>query len=263
MSEADAVDESSGPVTVASLLRELRALGVEPGGVLLVHASLSSLGWVCGGEHAVVLALEEAVGPDGTLVMPAFSAHLSDPAEWSKPPVPKAWWPVIREHLPPFDPWRTPTRGMGAVADCFRAHPDVRRSRHPQHSFAARGPHAERITADHALDDGLGERSPLTRLYELDARVLLLGVGHDRNSSLHLAEYRADWLGTTADKSGVPTSEGWVTLTEQHTDGEDFEEIGAAFADEAIGRVGAAEARLFRQRAAVDFAAAWISGNRR
>jgi len=263
MSEAGAVDDSSGPVTAASLLRDLRALGVEPGEVLLVHASLSSLGWVCGGEHAVVLALEDAVGPDGTLVMPAFSAHLSEPAEWSNPPVPEAWWPAIRDNLPPFDPRRTPTRGIGRIADCFRAHPEARRSLHPQHSFAARAARAERITADHPLDDGLGEDSPLGRLYELDAHVLLLGVGHTSNSSLHLAEYRAEWPGKRVEENGAPTEQGWTTLNEKHTDGDDFGRIGDAFIDETTGRVGAATARLFRQRAAVDFAVEWISAHRR
>ena len=67
------------PVTIASLTRDLRSLGVKPGAVLLVHSSLSSLGWVSGASAAVVLALEEAVGPRGTIVMPS-QTDLSDPA---------------------------------------------------------------------------------------------------------------------------------------------------------------------------------------
>src|SRR5690349_7103098 len=60
-------------------------------------------------------------------------------------------------------------------------------------SFAAWGRHALPITANHALDYGLGEHSPLARLYDLDGSVLLLGVGYERRTSLHLAEYRAPY----------------------------------------------------------------------
>jgi aminoglycoside 3-N-acetyltransferase len=144
---------------------------------------------VAGGAHAVVLALQEVVGPAGTVVMPTHS-YLTDPATWHDPPVSEAWWPVIRQHLPAFDPALTPTRGMGAIVECFRHTSGVRRSAHPSVSFAAFGPHAQMVLADHSLDDDLGEGSPLARVYDLDGQVLLLGVGHDNNTSLHLAEYR-------------------------------------------------------------------------
>jgi aminoglycoside 3-N-acetyltransferase len=118
--ELDSVRASSAPVTRAGLAADLGRLGVRPGGVLLVHSSLSALGWVCGGAQAVVEALLDALGPDGTLVVPAHSNHNSDPAGWSNPPVPESWWPAIREHMPAYDPQRTPALHMGAVADTVR-----------------------------------------------------------------------------------------------------------------------------------------------
>ena len=112
--EADLIARSErGPVTVEMLVADLTALGVEPGMALLLHSSLSSLGWVCGGPQAVIVALETVLGPAGTLVVPTHSGANSDPAAWVAPPVPEAWWPVIRSSMPAYDPHLTPTRGMG------------------------------------------------------------------------------------------------------------------------------------------------------
>lgn len=178
------------PHTRALLATQLRDLGVRPGGIVLVHAGLRGLGFLCGGPEAVVLALRDVLGPEGTIVVPTHTSDNSDPAGWSNPPVPADWWPVIRGEMPGFDPAVTPSRFMGALAELVRTWPGARRSDHPQVSFAALGPAAERIVADHALADMLGAGSPLARLYDLDAEVLLLGVDHGHNTSLHLAEYR-------------------------------------------------------------------------
>ena len=134
--------------------------------------------------------LLDALGPDGTLVVPTHTSGNSDPASWANPPVPEDWWPVIREQMPAFDPRITPSPHMGAIAEVVRTWPGACRSGHPQVSFAAVGPQAEAVTAGHALESGFGERSPLGRVHELDGDVLLLGAGHGSNSSLHLAEHR-------------------------------------------------------------------------
>ena len=151
------VSETETPATVASLQADLRALGVTPGMVVLVHSSLSAMGWVCGGPVAVILALQKALGPDGTLVMPTHSGDLTEPSRWESPPVPESWWPVIREAMPAFDPDLTPTRAMGTIPETFRKQRGVLRSVHPHVSFSARGPRAEEITGNHSLANGLGE----------------------------------------------------------------------------------------------------------
>ncbi|HAS12778.1 MAG TPA: AAC(3) family N-acetyltransferase, partial [Acidimicrobiaceae bacterium] len=88
MSEADAVALVDRPAAVDDLFADLRSLGVAEGATVLVHSSLSRLGYICGGAQAVVAALLQAVGPDGTVAMPTHSSNLSDPAAWVNPPVP-------------------------------------------------------------------------------------------------------------------------------------------------------------------------------
>lgn len=246
---------------------DLRTLGVTDGSVLLVHSSLSRLGWVCGGAVAVVQALLDVLGPGGTLVVPAHTAGNSDPAAWGNPPVPRDWWPVVREQMPAFDPRFTPTAGMGAVAELVRTWPGALRSDHPQSSFAAVGPLADQITAGHALESGMGEESPLGRLYDLDARVLLLGSGHENNSSFHLAEYRVPRprRGQAAGAVATPSGRRWTVYDDVALDSGDFDALGAAFdatGATRVGTVGSAQARLMRQRDAVDFAVGWLPANR-
>ena len=260
----DVVKASQRPATVASLTAEIAALGIQPGDTVVVHASLSRLGWVAGGAQAVVLALEAVTG-HGTLVMPTHSSDYSDPVHWSNPPVPAEWIPIIQAEMPAFDPALTPTLAMGAIAECFRHLPGVLRSNHPTVSFAARGPLAGTITADHQLAEGLGERSPLARLYDVDAWVLLLGVDHASNTSLHLAEYRADIPRAQVLQGSPVMVEGqrrWVEYAEIEDHAEDFASIGEGFAAasgaERRGPVGSGLARLARQRDLVDYAVGWL-----
>jgi len=270
MTEQDAVARAGAPATVESLQADLAALGLAPGMTVLVHCSLSRLGWICGGPVALILALEGRLGPTGTLMMPTHSADLSDPANWNHPPVPEAWWPLIREHMPAFDPDLTPTRQMGVLAETFRKQPGVRRSAHPQVSFAAWGANAERLTADHTLEANLGDGSPLARLYDLDGHVLLLGVGHGNNTSLHLAEYRARYPNRRTIRTGAPVmvdgARRWVSFDDVDWDDSDFPDIGAAFDQEVglarRGRVGTGEAILLPQRPLIDFAVGWMERNR-
>jgi aminoglycoside 3-N-acetyltransferase len=258
-----------GPVTVDMLVGDLSDLGVRPGMTVLLHSSLSALGWVCGGPPAVIDALESRLGPGGTLVVPTHSGNNSDPALWVAPPVPESWWPVIRSSMPAFDRQRTPTRAMGAIADSVLRHPRMHRSDHPQVSFAAVGHHAKEITAGHRIDEQLGITSPLGRIYDLEGSVLLLGVGHDRNTSIHLAEYLATWPSKHSRQQGaavlVDGERRWVDFTDLAIDAGDFPAIGAAF--EATGStrrraVGHTTAALMPQRPLVDFAVRWITDHR-
>ncbi|MET8309427.1 AAC(3) family N-acetyltransferase [Micromonospora sp. NPDC005173] len=260
--------DAGTPGTRRSLAAQLRLLGVRPGATLLVHAALRPLGFVCGGPQAVVLALRDALGPDGTLVVPTHTPDNSDPAQWRNPPVPADWWPLIRAEMPGFDPAVTPSRYMGVLAETVRGWPGALRSSHPQVSFAALGPAAEQVMAGHDRADMLGEGSPLARLHDLDADVLLLGVDHGVNTSMHLAEYRRPSPPRERLGGAVRTADGgreWVWWQDVRLDETDFGALGRdleATGAVRIGPVGTGTGRLMRQRAAVDFAVHWLARNR-
>ena len=258
MAESDSINKSKTPNTRKSIVRDLQNLGLHPGMTIITHSSLSALGWVCGGAITVVQALMDVITLDGTLVMPTHSADYSEPSFWKNPPVPSSWLETIRESMPGFDPKVTPTRGMGVIAETFRSFSDVQRSYHPSSSFSAWGKHAGAITRSHGLEDSLGENSPLARIYDLNGSILLLGVGHEVNTSMHLAECRIPEV--TRLTQGGPVFEGgkrlWKCYQDVDYNIEPFRQIGRDFEQSHSvhkGYIGAANASLMKQRALVDF----------
>lgn len=252
------------PRTRQSIKMDLEALGITPGMNILVHSSLSSLGWTNGGAISVIQALMDVVTKDGTIIMPSQSTDLSDPSEWQYPPVPEEWWQEIRDTMPAFHPAYTPVRGMGKIVEVFRHFPDVSRSSHPAYSFVAWGKNKSVILTEHSLTFGLGEQSPLARLYELDAVVLFIGVGYNTNTCFHLAEYRTP--SPTVITKAAPIMENnervWKLYQELDFQEYHFDEIGRAFEQACpvvLGNIGSATSRLFSLKEAVDFAQNWLT----
>jgi aminoglycoside 3-N-acetyltransferase len=153
----------------AELVDQLRALDLEEGGVLVVHTSFRKVRPVEGGPAGLIEALRIAVGPEGTIVMPSWGG----------------------DDDTPFDPTTTPvTPDLGVTADLFWRLPGVLRSSHPM-AFAALGLQAATILADPLPRPPHRPESPIGRSHDLDARILLLGVGHDANTTIHLGEILA------------------------------------------------------------------------
>ncbi|GFE86964.1 AAC(3)-IV family aminoglycoside N-acetyltransferase [Steroidobacter agaridevorans] len=226
----------------AEVTAQLRRLGVKRGGVLLVHTSFRAVRPIERGPSGLIDALREAVGPEGTLVMPSWT-ELDDE---------------------PFDALTTPTaRDLGVVAQTFWRGPGVRRSDH-FHAFAAEGPQAAVVTADPLPLPPHIPASPVGRVHDLDGQVLLLGVGHDANTTLHLAELMA----------GVPyrTPSYCTVLENGRATRVDYGENNHccarfALADDWLrvrglqteGRVGQAHSRLSRARDIVRVALEYLS----
>jgi aminoglycoside 3-N-acetyltransferase len=227
-------------ISQQDLTRQLRGLGVTSGGVLVVHTAFSKVAPVEGGPQGLIAALRGALGPHGTLVMPSMT-HEDDQ---------------------PFDVTASSCIEMGIVADTFWRLPGVQRSNNP-HAFAAAGPHAALIVAPHPLDVPHGLDSPVGRVYELDGQVLLLGVGHGANTTVHLAEniagvryrrvyhvtvleagraVRYDYAETDHCCENFALMDGWLEREER----------------QQRGVVGHGEARLMRARAVVDVATAHL-----
>lgn len=247
----------------------LKRAGLQKGDAVIVHTSLGKIGYVCGGAQAVIEALTGVVGEDGTIMMPTQSWKNLDPETGVHWDADKADWDGIRENWPAYDKALTPTNTMGAVAEMFRSWPGVVRSDHPARSFSAWGKYAEYLTQNHDLSDIFGDTSPLGKFYELDGKVLLIGVGHDKNTSIHLADARAAYPGkhTCIEHSAV-TENGkrvWKAYETLFVDGEDFTEIGADFEaahDVHTVAIGETELKIMKQRELVDFAVEWIEKNR-
>jgi aminoglycoside 3-N-acetyltransferase len=247
------------PKTEKSLRQDLLTIGVEREMTLMVHSSLSSIGWVVGGPSTVVRALLDVMGGQGTLAMPAATPHCADPARWSAPKVPDAWLEEVREALPVFDPQTTPTT-LGAIAETFRIWPGTLRSYHPLESVCARGALASEITREHSLAFSEGRGGPFGKLYDLDSWILLLGVGFNRCTALHFAESLVEKRRTTTVR--FPTLDGgrrvWLEVPNVADDNDThFPIIGKEYlaAGQAkVGSIGDAQSTLFSMRDLVDFA---------
>ncbi|WNR46835.1 AAC(3) family N-acetyltransferase [Paenibacillus roseipurpureus] len=151
-------------LTQQALIESFRRIGIQQGKPIVVHSSLRSLGPVDGGADTVLDALLAYLGKDGLLIMPTFTYD-----------------------NPGFDPDKSKSL-TGALTEVFRKRSPSVRSLHPTHSVAASGKEAARICEGHHQVPGLGIDSPLDRAAKEGGGVLLIGVGHTSNSTIHVGE---------------------------------------------------------------------------
>ena len=265
MTEFDLIEKTRSFQSKHTLKTQLSELGISAGDALMVHSSMNSLGWVAGGPQAVVEALMETVTKDGTIVMPAQSADNSEPSYWMLPPVPEEWHQPIRDSWPAYDPYLTPRRGMGKIAECFHRHPETIRSPHPAHSFMAWGKHAEDWMCNHPVEESFSDKSPLGKMMEADVKVLLIGVGYDSCTALHLSEYRQEDITYSPQGSAMMINgqREWKTYMMADVDSERFPQIGKAFESEhpdawVCGKLGQGDVKLIEMKPLVEYGVEWL-----
>jgi aminoglycoside 3-N-acetyltransferase len=263
--EKKRLGQCSMPVTVKSMKEELRRLGVERQMTLIPHISLSSIGWVCGGVQAVLEALMESVGLEGNLLFPSYTGYNSDPSQWKYPPIPEDWWGTIYEELPAYHKDLSPPSGMGKVVEGFRCVEGVKRSNHPRSSFLSWGRDSSYLVSHEGYDFPFGVDGPLGRAYELDARILMVGVNYTILNSFYLAYFLAKIQDKpTENCRAVVMKKGkrcWVAYRDYPRNTRMFQDVFDSFIEErqpAEGVVGTAPYRLIPQRQLVDYARAWL-----
>lgn len=229
-------------VTGEQIAGDIRALGVRPGDLLLVHSSLSRIGRVPGGAEAAARGLVESVSPGGTVFVPTFNYGQL-----------------------PYDPLTTPSLA-GAITDAFWRLPGALRSLHPTHPVAAVGPGAAEILLGHERATPFGRGSPLWRLWERNCRVLLIGCDHVANSMIHVAEesenlpYLQRTRATKALRGG-----NWVEeIVRCPGDSRGFNKVDATLRASGWvidGAVGAARVLLMRAADIVEAARGMLRGD--
>lgn len=263
--------------TRRSLAADLRALGIGPGDIIMAHASLRSVGPVVSGADAVIAAILDAAGPDGTLM--AYTDWEADIWDLDEAPDDLRLSVLtaragIRDDALPFDPRASRAmRENGALMELVRTTPGAIRSANPGASCAAIGAKAGWLTADHALDYGYGVASPFAKLVEAKGKVLTLGAANDHMTLLHHAEHLAQvpdkrvlrietpllvdgeprWRWIEEFNTGVPVAPGlaedcFATLVD------DFLATGRG----RTGNIGRAPSVLVRADEIVHFAVDWI-----
>ncbi|MDJ0791009.1 MAG: AAC(3) family N-acetyltransferase [Acidimicrobiia bacterium] len=258
--------------SIDDLASDLRALGVEHGSVLMVHASLKAIGPVEDGARSVLAAIRAAIGDDGTMLM-VLGAR--DDWAWVNDR-PEDLRPGLLADAEPFDALTTPADpDVGVLAEVFRTAPDTLVSDHPEGRFAASGPAAEALLSDVPWDDYYGASSPLERLVASEGQVLRLGADLDTATILHYAEF----LAPVADKRRVrrcrrvATPSGpeirWVETLDDSAGIVDFDSDEDYFAviltayletGRAVqGRVGGARSELIAAGDLVEFGVVWMA----
>lgn len=276
MDETDLLRRSDGPVTRSGLGRDLAALGLGDGDVVMFHTRMSAIGYVAGGAPTVIGALRDVVGPRGTLMV---TCGWNDAPPYDFITWPQGWQDALRAEHPAYDPDLSESdHDNGRLPEALRRTPGAVRSRHPDVSFAALGAAADELMADHPWDDPHGPDSPLARLTAHGGRVLMLGAPLDTMTLLHHAEALAQAPGKRFVSYEQPIVErgqrrwrrfhdidsengafDYSAVVPQGTD--PFEAIARDMLAAGIGRrgtVGAAESHLFEAPAAIDFATTWM-----
>src|SRR5512147_709189 len=234
-------------LTFEKLVEGFRELGVEEGDTLLVHSSYKSFGEVDGGPQIVIRALEAALGPDGTLIMPTFNFDFNKGVPW--------------------DVRTTPSK-MGVLTELVRIDPRAKRVFHPFYSFAILGKHAEML-GNLRYKSSYERNSVFGKLRDLDGKIMVVGLSYTNSMTFfhHIEQmegvnYRflKQFTGQVTDWDGrmwTDTFEMLVrdidkgVITEVNPMGALMEEAGVI----TVGKIGEADVKLMKANEVYAFTA--------
>lgn len=151
------------------LLADIKKMGIDPHGTILIHSSMKSIGEVEGGGDTVIDAWCEYM-KDGLLIFPTHT------------------WNILKDENPVYDMVRTPSR-VGILTNLFLKRPGVARSVHPTHSVAAIGKGASAyLKSDLNVNTPCGRAGCWGKLIDLQAEILFLGCTLRSNTFIHGVE---------------------------------------------------------------------------
>jgi aminoglycoside 3-N-acetyltransferase len=189
----------------AQLTRDFLALGVVPGDVVMMHASVRAVGDSAGGPDDIHLALRDALTPEGTLIMYAGCPRYID--EVGRGGLNAEDEAEVLEKVLPFDAETARAdRSNGTLVEFFRSYPGTRVNPHVAR-FAAWGRQVDHLFESQPWDFAYGHGSALERFVALDGRILTVGSDHDTVTFLHYVEHIVDIPDKRIARFKVPVAE--------------------------------------------------------
>lgn len=250
--------------TKEDIKRQLEAIGIQKGMLLMIQGDIKNLGYICGGAQALLEAIMDCIGFEGTIVMPSFTPDVLDPACMKNLCIDKENWEYVRKESMPFDKkLSAPNKEDELVLQLLR-NDGVVRSYHPNYSFVAWGKYAKIICDKHALHFGLSKDSPLGRIYELNGFVLMLGKDYKDCTMFHLAHYNGDTLPIKIVTAPIEKNNklNWKDMLDLDLNDEGFDIIGEIMEERKIVRsmyIGTGQCRLYSSREAVNIATSYFN----
>jgi aminoglycoside 3-N-acetyltransferase len=238
-------------VTKDRIKKDLQRLGLKKEDWVFMHSSLKSLGYVKGGANTVIDAVMEVIGESGLFMVPTFT---------------------FTNFVPFFDPEKTPSQ-MGLITETLRQREESVRSWHPRHSVGVLGEKAKEVVSGHPQAGSVGKGSPIEKLAKQGGYILLLGVGHTSNTTIHTAEVYAGlpYLYTVKDSPDFPEhglvkiphngKKIKVNLAPYPTCSEGFWKLELLLRDRGqirYGKVGQAHCQLMKCQDVVDAASSLL-----
>lgn len=244
------------------IMEILEDIGVFKGMILYVDANINNIPYTIGGIQTWISCLMEKVGFEGTIIMPSFTMQHLDPSTLKE--VSRDLYPRVRTSINPYDKKLSKVSEEGNFAEVFLKYESVYRSSHPVYSFAAWGKYAKMICEKHPLHFALSKQSPLGKIYELGAFVLLIGKTYSSCSALHLSRYMDKSALVKVNTAAIQmrTKMQWKAMLEVDLSNAEYQVIGELLEKNGVVNtqdLRSGEVKLFSLREIIQLAGQYMN----